>query len=317
MIPEPPAERCRATPENGPCTRPAQSGYALCSEHAGPLRRRSAREILRAWPSNARLLIREQLTREGPEGFYNDRLVETLLPSVLPLYRWWWRVEIRGVENIPTAGRALLAGNHSGAIPVDAAMLKIAVLLEHGRNPWLLGADLAFRIPGLSPLMRATGNARADRSETIQLLERGELVGVFPEGFKGIGKGWSKRYQLQRFGRGGFAQIAVQTATPIIPVAIVGAEESYPMIGNLEFIARMLGLPYFPVTPIFPHLGILGLVPLPSKWIIEFGPPVATAPYGREGSRDLELVERLADQIKESVQHMLQVNLARRRWIFL
>jgi 1-acyl-sn-glycerol-3-phosphate acyltransferase len=317
--PERRTEHCRAILQNGPCTRHAQSGRSLCGAHAGPLRRRSARDVLRAWPHNAGVLIRRKLTGGAIaiEDGYDENLVDTVLPSVLPLYKWWWRVEVRCVENIPTVGRALLAGNHSGTIPVAAAMLKVAVLLEHGRNPWLLGADLVFQIPGLSPLMRATGNARAARAETIRLLERGELVGVFPEGFKGIGKGWSRRYQLQRFGRGGFVQVALETATPIVPVAIVGAEESYPMIGNLKFFARVLGFPYFPVTPTFPHLGAIGFVPLPSKWIIEFGPPIATAPYGRGSAKDPQVVNSLAEQIRDSVQRMLTSNLARRRWILL
>jgi len=221
------------------------------------------------------------------------------------------------VENVPTAGQALLAANHSGTLPVDGAVLKVATLTEHGRNPWLLAADLAFRIPGLRSITRIAGNARADRAETIALLRGGELVGVFPEGFKGIGKGWAKRYQLQRFGRGGFVEVAMQTGAPIVPVAIVGAEEIYPMIGDIRPLARLFDLPYVPVTPFFPLLGPLGAIPLPSKWIIEYGPPIPVSGYGPEAARDRDLVLEVTEQVRGTVQRMVDENLARRGNPFL
>ena len=153
------------------------------------------------------------------------------------------------------------------------------------RHLRLLGADLVFRMPVLSELARKSGGTLACNPDAERLLRAGELVGVFPEGFKGVGKPYSDRYKLQRFGRGGFVSAALRTGTPIIPVAIVGAEEIYPMLGDIKPLARLLGMPYFPVTPTFPWLGPLGLVPLPSKWLIEFCEPIPTAHLRRLGGR--------------------------------
>ena len=149
------------------------------------------------------------------------------------------------------------------------------------RNLRLLGADLVYELPGLAYLARRAGHTRACPANADRLLHDGELVGVFPEGFKGIGKPFSDRYQLRRFGRGGFAVTALRARVPIVPCAIVGAEEIYPMVGNARPLARLLRLPYFPITPLFPWFGPLGAVPLPSKWIIDFGPPVETSGYPR------------------------------------
>jgi 1-acyl-sn-glycerol-3-phosphate acyltransferase len=142
------------------------------------------------------------------------------------------------------------------------------------------------------------------------------VVGVWPEGFKGIGKPFSERYKLQRFGRGGFVSAALRTRTPIVPCAIVGAEETYPVLGNLPTLARLLGLPYLPITPTFPLLGALGLVPLPSKWLIEFGAPVATDELGLGAADDPMLVFDLTDQIRQTIQQTLYSLLVQRRSVF-
>src|SRR5436309_44509 len=235
------------------------------------------------------------------------------MPFALPLYSVYWRVETVGIENIPTEGPAMLTCNHSGTIPIDGAMLKFSVLKEHGRNPWLLAGDIAFQIPGFGELVRVAGNAPADRESTLSLMRKGELLGVFPEGFKGIGKGWRKRYQLQRFGRGGFVEVAIETGAPIIPVAIIGGEEAYPMIANLSPLARRFGLPYFPITPTFPLLGPLGAIPLPSKWIIAFGEPIPTARFGTDAVEDTQLVLETAEETRQAVQALLMEFLPRRR----
>jgi 1-acyl-sn-glycerol-3-phosphate acyltransferase len=141
-------------------------------------------------------------------------------------------------------------------------------------------------------------------------------VGVFPEGFKGVGKPFSERYTLQRFGRGGFVTAALRTGAPIVPCAIVGAEEIYPMIGNAKTVARLLGLPYFPITPTFPLLGPLGAVPLPSKWFIAFGEPIETASYGPAAADDPMVVFNLTDQVRETIQHSLYRLLLERRSVF-
>src|SRR4029078_1782199 len=200
-----------------------------------------------------------------------------------------------------------VVANHSGTIPLDSVMTQIALLDHHParRNLRMLGADLVFQTPVVSTLARKSGTTLACTAAGERLLGRGEVVGVFPEGFKGIGKPFSERYKLQRFGRGGFVSAALRTGTPITPCSIVGAEETSPMLANLKTLARVLGLPYVPVTPTFPLLGPLGTIPLPSKWIIEFGAPIPTAGYGTGAAEDPMLVFNLTDQVCETIQHAL------------
>jgi 1-acyl-sn-glycerol-3-phosphate acyltransferase len=175
----------------------------------------------------------------------------------------------------------------------------------------MLGADLVFRTPGLGPLARKSGQTLACNPDAERLLGAGELVGVFPEGFKGVGKLYRDRYKLQRFGRGGFVSAALRTGTPIVPVSIIGAEETYPMLASIKPLARLLGIPYFPVTPTFPWLGPLGLIPLPSKWLIVFGEPIETVRYAEQAD-DPAVVFNLADQVRETIQQTLNTLLAQR-----
>jgi 1-acyl-sn-glycerol-3-phosphate acyltransferase len=240
-------------------------------------------------------------------GFDPELTTSVLMPLFRPFYRTWFRVQMRGVENVPASGPALIVANHSGVLPLDAIMLQIGIFDEHPqrRNLRLLSADLVYEVPVLSSVARWSGHVRADREEALRQLHAGELVGVFPEGFKGIGKPFRQRYQLQRFGRGGFASLAREAGVPIIPCAIVGAEEIYPMIGNWAQLARLLGLPYFPITPLFPWLGLIGAIPLPSNWIIELCPPMPTGGgrAGRAGSD--ESVASLAATVRDSIQRKL------------
>jgi 1-acyl-sn-glycerol-3-phosphate acyltransferase len=245
-------------------------------------------------------------------GFDADLTDNLLYPMLRQIYRHYFRVEVTGAENLPD-GSALTVANHSGTIPVDASMLTIAVHDEtpNRRHLRLLGADLVFRIPILSELARKTGSTLACNPDAERLLRQGEYVGVFPEGFKGIGKPYRDRYKLQRFGRGGFVSAALRTGTPIVPVAIVGAEEIYPIIGNIKPLAKITGLPYVPITPLFPWLGPLGMLPLPSKWLIEFGKPIDTTAYTHEAD-DPIVVFNLADQVRETIQQTLHTLLERR-----
>jgi 1-acyl-sn-glycerol-3-phosphate acyltransferase len=251
-------------------------------------------------------------------GFDPDFNSAVVMPAAMGLYRNWFKVQARGVENVPADGAALLVANHSGVLPFDAIMLQAAVFAEHpaGRNLRLLGADLVYSLPGLASLARRSGHARADPDEALRLLGAGELVGVFPEGFKGIGKPFAERYRLQRFGRGGFARTALQARAPIVPCAIVGAEEIYPMIGNLKSVARTLRLPYFPVTPLFPWLGPIGVVPLPSQWIIEFSPALPTRGLADAspdpGEPDEGVITELADKVRGIIQERLDQLVAER-----
>jgi 1-acyl-sn-glycerol-3-phosphate acyltransferase len=197
-------------------------------------------------------------------------------------------------------------------------MTTVALHDEHPaqRRLRLLGADLVFQAPFVGALARKMGTTLACNEDAERLLSAGELVGVFPEGFKGIGKPFSERYTLQRFGRGGFVSAALRTGVPIVPCAIVGAEEIYPMIGNVKTAARLLGLPYFPITPTFPLLGPLGAVPLPSKWFIAFGDPIETESYGPAAADDPMVVFNLTDQVRETIQHSLYRLLLQRRSVF-
>jgi 1-acyl-sn-glycerol-3-phosphate acyltransferase len=245
---------------------------------------------------------------------YDAELTDTVfLPLMRILYRDWFRTEVFGIENVPDTGGGLIVGNHSGTIALDAMMLSVALHDQHpeDRHLRLLGADLVFRIPVMSELARKAGVTVACNPDAERLMAGGELVGVFPEGFKGIGKRYADRYKLQRFGRGGFVSAALRTGTPIIPVAIVGAEEIYPILADLKPIARLLGIPYFPVTPTFPWLGPLGLVPLPSKWLIQFCPPIPTA-HLTDHADDPMVVYNLADQVRETIQANLLTLLEKR-----
>ncbi len=266
--------------------------------------------------------LRRRLTGEfhvDEFGFDEDFTTNAYLPLLRPLYRSWFRVEVRGMENIPADGGGIVVANHSGTVAMDSLMTQVAVFDEHPahRHLRMLGADLVFRLPLVAPLARKAGNTLACNADAERLLTAGELVGVWPEGFKGIGKPFSERYKLQRFGRGGFVSAALRTGAPIIPCSIVGAEESYPMIANARTLARMLGLPYLPITPTFPLLGLGGLVPLPSKWIIEFGEPIETASLGGPAAaEDPMLVFNLTDQVRETIQSTLYTLLMQRRSIF-
>ncbi len=252
-------------------------------------------------------------------GFDPDLTEHVLMPPLRPLYDKWFRVETRGLDNVPDVGGALIVANHSGTIPIDAIMTTLALHDHHPakRSLRLLGADLVFTMPIVAPIARKSGNTLACNADAERLLANDELVGVFPEGFKGIGKPFSERYKLQRFGRGGFVSAALRTGKPIIPVSIVGAEEIYPLIGNSKTLSRVLGLPYVPITPFFPLLGPIGAIPLPSKWIIEFGEPIVTEHLGgAAAAEDPMLVFNLTDQVRETIQSTLYTLLMQRRSVF-
>lgn len=251
-------------------------------------------------------------------GFDPDLTDNVLLAAARPLYSSWFRVEARGLAHVPDSGSALVVANHSGTLPLDAVMTALALRDHHPahRQLRMLGADLVFRLPLVAPLARKGGSTLACSADAERLLARGELVGVWPEGYKGIGKPFAERYKLQRFGRGGFVAAALRSGAPIVPCSIVGAEEIYPMIGNWKPLARLLGLPYLPVTPTFPALGPLGAVPLPSKWIIEFGEPVPTTGFGPDAADDPMVVLDLAEQVRDMIQRSLYALLMQRRSVF-
>lgn len=251
-------------------------------------------------------------------GFDEELTDRVLLAPMRPVYKKWFRLETRGLDNIPDEGGALLVANHSGTVAIDALMTQLAIWDHHPahRRLRMLGADYVFKMPVVAEFSRKAGHTLACSEDAERLLKKGELVGVWPEGFKGIGKPYSERYKLQRFGRGGFVAAALHTKTPIIPCSIVGAEEIYPIIGNAKLLARLVGAPYFPITPFFPWLGPLGMVPLPSKWIIAFGEPIPTDHYPDGAADDPMLVFDLTDQVRETIQQTLYRQLVSRRSVF-
>lgn len=271
--------------------------------------------------AEALAFLRRRLTGEYPVddyGFDPDFAEHTVYPALRPLYRQWFRVSTRGLENVPAAGPALIVANHSGTLPVDALMTALALFDAHPahRHLRMLGADLVFRASLVADLARRSGVTLACQQDAEDLLRGGALVGVWPEGFKGIGKPFSQRYRLQRFGRGGFVAAAVRAGAPIIPCAVIGAEEAYPMIANARPIARLLGLPYAPVTVTFPWLGLLGAVPLPTKWVIAFGEPISPGAPGPEAATDPTVLFELADRVRAVIGQMLCDLLTERRGVF-
>lgn len=251
-------------------------------------------------------------------GFDAQLLDSVFMAPVRPLYKSWFRVDARGLENVPSEGGALVVANHSGTIPLDAIMTQLALLDEHPAHRHLraLAADLVFRLPFVGEIARKSGHTLACMPDAERLLANGEIVGVWPEGFKGIGKPFSERYKLQRFGRGGFVAAAVRTGTPIIPTAIVGAEETYPKVGEIPILARLLGLPYFPVTPTFPWLGPLGVIPLPTQWVISFGEPIATDDLPAGSADDPMVILEMTDRVRETIQQNIYRLLVDRPGVF-
>lgn len=265
---------------------------------------------------------RDQLARREvmpvDEFGFDQEYTEAWLPIFRWIYERYWRVQTSGVENLPAEGAALLVSNHAGVLPWDGAMIKTAILEEHEqpRHARALVASFFFEMPVLAWFLRRTGQTVGHPDDAHRLLERGELVLVFPEGVKGTGKGWPNRYRLRRFGRGGYVETAIRARAPIIPVSVVGSEEIYPMIADLAPLARALGLPYFPITPLFPLLGPLGVIPLPSRWRIHFHEPVRTDLCAPAEADDQRLVMSLSDHVRDVIQQGLLEGVRLRKGTF-
>ena len=274
----------------------------------------TARELLktdfylRTW---GRIAMRDR-SEEVDDFGYDPVYDEKLRPLFEFLHRTWFRVESEGTENVPSHGRCLLVANHSGTVPLDGVMLKMTL----SRDVRWLVEDFVFHFPFLGSLSSRIGAVRACQENAERLLAKESLIAVFPEGTKGIGKLFRDRYRLQRFGRGGFVKLALRTRTPIVPVAIVGAEETNPLLFRIEALSKTLGVPYVPVTPTFPWLGPLGLVPAPTKWRIRFGEPISTDEYGAEAEGDEVLVGRLAERVRGIIQGHVDAMVGARRSVF-
>ena len=250
---------------------------------------------------------------------YDPTYEERFLPIAQFLYQRYFRVEVEGVDRIPAEGRCLIVANHSGTIPLDGIMLRMVLRQEHPAHRPLrwLAEDYLYYLPFAGSFITRIGAVRACQENAERLLTQENVVAAFPEGVKGIGKLFKERYRLQRFGRGGFIRLCLRTGTPIVPCAIVGAEETGPMLARAEYLARVLGLPYIPITPTFPLFGPLGLIPAPTKWRITFGEPVSLAEYGRKSAYDHVLVGRLTERVRASIQRMLDEAVGSRSSVWL
>jgi 1-acyl-sn-glycerol-3-phosphate acyltransferase len=251
---------------------------------------------------------------ERVEGAFDATIVEFF-------YRLWFRCEVQGIEHVPDEGGALVVSNHAGALPPDAAMIAKAIKEEHPRSRRLyLTAEHFFKgYPGFSMLLPKIGAVPAHPANVHRLLyDEGQLVLVFPEGRKGTEKLYKDRYRLRRFGRGGFVEAAMRARAPIVPVAVVGAEEAMPIFAHVPLLQRLTGLIYFPITPTFPHLGPLAMLAyLPAKFTIRFLPPVRTDDMGDEPWEDKGLVQTVAHDIRALIQSELFDMLGERKSVWL
>lgn len=247
----------------------------------------------------------------GPASSLPSAMTSDLLDRVLePIYSDWFRTHVSGAEHIPTTGGALVVANHAGAFAIDGLITMSAVAKNTNRTLRVLGADFLFHL-GMNELLDHLGVVPAQPEVARELLANGELVGVWPEGVRGVAKTFDQRYRLQRFGRGGFARVAAEMAVPVIPTAIIGSEESYPLIARMSGVLNWVGLPYLPVTPTFPALGPLGLIPFPSKWSITFGAPL-------DPPLDNSIISafEFADSVHSIMTEMLRSGLEKRTSIF-
>jgi 1-acyl-sn-glycerol-3-phosphate acyltransferase len=266
--------------------------------------------------------LKEHLPGVEPERRLNDwgrsERIEGLFDRAVIdfFYRYWFRAEVEGIENVPSSGGALLVSNHSGALPPDAATIAKAIKEEHPHpRPVNITVEHFFKgYPGFSMLVSKIGCVPAHPANVHRLLyDEDQLVLVFPEGRKGTEKLYKDRYRLRRFSRGGFVEAAMRAEVPIVPIAVVGAEEAMPIFAHVTVLQRLTGLLYFPITPTFPHLGLLGFGGyLPAKFRIRFLEPIPTDQWGPEPWNDRGLVQTLADDIRALIQEELYDMLAKR-----
>jgi 1-acyl-sn-glycerol-3-phosphate acyltransferase len=248
---------------------------------------------------------------ERIEGIFDQTLVEFF-------YRYWFRAEVEGIENVPASGGALLVSNHSGALPPDAAMLAKAIREEHPHpRPLNITVEHFFKgYPGFSALLPKLGCVAAHPANVHRLLhDEEQLVLVFPEGRKGTEKLYKDRYRLRRFGRGGFVEAAMRARAPIVPACVVGAEESAPVFAQVGLLKRVTGLLYFPITPTFPHFGLLGMLGyLPAKFKLRFLEPIEFGPG--DSHEDKALVQTVAHEVRARIQENLWDMLAKRKSVW-
>lgn len=290
-----------------PAAVKAATGSSATELHASPY-------YLKQW---GRLGMRHR--SEDVDEFGLDPLFEQRVRPVLDnMYRYYFRVAVEGIEHVPASGRGMVVANHAGILPFDGLMLRAAMRLDHSSKRELrwLAEDFIFYLPFVGTFMNRVGAVRACPENAERLLRKDNLIAVFPEGVQGIRKLYRERYQLQRFGRGGFIRLSLRTQSPIVPCAIVGAEEASPMLYRFDAAAQLVGLSHVPITPTFPLLGPLGLLPAPTRWRIVFGEPIHLDGYGPEAADDHILVGRLSEKVRSAIQQLLDRSLRRRKSVW-
>jgi 1-acyl-sn-glycerol-3-phosphate acyltransferase len=250
----------------------------------------------------------------------SQRVFDAMEPLLDFYYHHWFRVEVEGIDHVPEEGGALLVSNHSGALPPDAPMIMQAIRHEHPRpRPlYMLGEHWFKGYPGVSMLVAKMGLVPAHPANAQRLLhDERRLAIVFPEGQKGSRKLFWQRYRLRRFGRGGFVRTAIRAGVPIVPIAVVGAEEAMPIFAHVPLLQRLTGLIYFPINHAFPHFGLAAsLMYMPAKFRIRFLEPIDLSRYGPEDADDVGLVQGLAEEIRGSIQAELNSLLMARESVW-
>jgi 1-acyl-sn-glycerol-3-phosphate acyltransferase len=274
----------------------------------------AAEYVARKWGREALRNRQEDVDDFGLDPAFEDKL----RPLLTLLYRNYFRVQVEGIDQVPSAGAAVIVANHSGTLPLDGAMLRTAIRLDHpsGRNLRWLAEDFVFYLPFAGVVLNRIGAVRACPENAERLLEQNALIAVFPEGVHGIKKLYSERYRLQRFGRGGYIRLCLRTRVPLVPCAIVGAEETNPLLYRLDWPSALVKLPYVPITPTFPLLGPLGLLPVPTRWKIRFGEPISFDRYGPEAADDNVLVSSLSERVRTSIQSLIDGGLRSRKSVW-
>jgi len=255
---------------------------------------------------------------KSDEFGFNPTIAWYLRPFFQFLYYYYFRVETEGIFNIPVKKPAILIANHAGGIPYDGVMIHLAVYNKLSRKDFLrfLVHDFVFDLPMLGSMLLRLGGVRAKLDDALRILKRGQLLLIFPEGIQGIGKLYDDRYKLKQFGHGGFVKLAILTGAPIIPTAVIGSEEIHPILWTSKGLGNPLGLPYLPLTPTFPWLGPLGMIPLPSKWRIICGKPISFAHHKPSDAKNNALVMKLTNEVRGIVQDMVNDGLARRESVW-
>jgi 1-acyl-sn-glycerol-3-phosphate acyltransferase len=266
-------------------------------------------------------LVKRRFTGEydTDEWGVDWEFLDVVRPFFAFLYKIYWRVETTGVEQIPVEGRTVLVSNHAGQLPWDGTMITTAVMTEHPAQRLVrpLYADWFASWPFVSAWLVRMGQSLATVENGKRLLEQEEVVAVFPEGYKGLSKTYRERYRLARFDEMDFVKMALATGSPVIPISVVGAEETYLTLAQSQTMSRLTRSPYFPISPTFPWLGLLGMTPLPTKWTIDFGEPIPMSDYGPDDAGNLVLISQITDQVRHTIQDMVQRRLAQRRSVIL